>query len=512
MGRFRRELEGRRLIVNPEPSELRRLASVEERTTVHGSPSYVSQVRNRSAGNTYVVREGRLALGVGQQPMEPDRALEIIDRVHEYLRAREVIRLDRTMGQSSGFRFHCRLYLTAEFARIAYMWHNTLFPPDDPEGEPDFVSVYVPEWPERIIFVHPDEGVTYILGTDYFGEAKKSFLRMAMYEVKRRGGLGLHAGSKVLRVRRNGVLCERGFIMFGLSGTGKTTLTIHDHGLEDPEAVIIRQDDVVFMDSTGRCNGSENGFFIKTEGLDESQAVLYEASRSPNTIFENVWVDEDGRIDFSDHRLTTNGRAVVLRSEVRNTDREIDLDRADVVIFITRRPDIVPPVARLSPEQAAAFFLLGESIETSAGDPSRAGQSKREVGTNPFIIGPEAEEGVRFLEMLRRNPSMECFLLNTGSVGVSPDDPASGEKITIPVSTGIMREISRGTITWTRDPDWGYEVPLRVPGVDLTGLDPREHFSRGEYAELTAALREERRRWLERFPGVPLEIKEAIGC
>src|SRR5215472_5999332 len=105
--------------------------------------------------------------------------------------------------------------------------------------------------------------------------------------------------------------------------------------------------------------------------------------------------------------------------------------------------------------------MLGESIETSAGDPSRAGQAKREVGTNPFIVGPEAEEGNRLLAFLRRHSDMQAYILNTGSVGARADRP--GEKISIAVSTRIMTEIAREGITWQKDPDWGYEVAERVP-------------------------------------------------
>ena len=102
------------------------------------------------------------------------------------------------------------------------MWHNMLFEPESAKGERDLVSIHVPEWPERLILVHPEAGKTYILGTDYFGEDKKSFLRMALYYWKKRGGIGFHAGSKVLRVRTaEGVLKDVGFIMFGLSGRVK---------------------------------------------------------------------------------------------------------------------------------------------------------------------------------------------------------------------------------------------------------------------------------------------------
>lgn len=86
-------------------------------------------------------------------------------------------------------------------------------------------------------------------------------------------------------------------------------------------------------------------------------------------------------------------------------------------MFITRRNTIVPIVSKLTPEQAAAF-MLGESIETTASDPCRAGESVRVVGTNPFIIGDETKEGHIFYRLLKRNgDKIQCYLLNTGGVG-----------------------------------------------------------------------------------------------
>ena len=137
-------------------------------------------------------------------------------------------------------------------------------------------------------------------------------------------------------------------------------------------------------------------------GFDQSQRVLYDAATSPNAILENIKVLDDGTVLFDNTELTSNGRGVILRTDVTGTDDRIDLDKADKIIFITRRDDIIPPVAKLNAEQAAAYFMLGESIETSAGDPTRACESKREVGTNPFMIGRESDEGNRLLHILRK--------------------------------------------------------------------------------------------------------------
>ena len=504
MGIFAHHLEARQLIVNPSTEELRALASPDEITTEFGSASFVSEARNRSASVTYIVEDG-VEIGVQQQGITLARATEILGKVRAYLKDQEVIQVDRMLGSTPGRRLQCRLFITRPYARIAYMWHQSLFPASASDT-PDLATIFVPEWPERIIFVHPGQRVTCILGTDYFGESKKSFLRMAMYAIKEQRGIGLHAGSKVLRVRQHdGTLKDVGFILFGLSGTGKTTLTVHDHGLTAPERVIIRQDDVVLMNEHGACYGTEQGFYIKTEGLTPSQKVLYDAAVSRNAIFENVTVSEDGKVDFVDSKLTTNGRGIILRSEVASTDDTVDLEKADKVIFITRRQDVVPPVARLTAEQAATYFMLGESIETSAGDPTKAGQAKREVGTNPFIIGSEAEEGNRFLQILRSNPDMECFLLNTGSVGAREGYP--GDKVSIEVSTTIMKEIARWTISWTSDPDWGYEVPVAITGVDLERYTPSRHYTPEAYRDRIRLLRAERQAWLAHFPDLDPAIK-----
>ena len=503
-----RTIRARSIAKDLSGEELRSLARSGEQTTEYGSPVYSTRIKSRSAKKTYIV--GDVAVGVMQQPIDPPKALDKIREVQDALAKMDLIQVDRRMGMNAEVPIHCRLFVPRNYARIAYMWHNMLFPSSSKQ-EPDFISVYVPDWPETMIFCDVQQGYTYILGTDYPGEAKKSMLRQAMYWIKRRGGLGLHAGSKILRVvGSNGELSDVGFLLFGLSGTGKTTLTLHDHGLTEPEKAIIKQDDVVLLTRDGSAFGTEDGFYIKTEGLEPSQTVLWGAATHATAAYENIRVFDDGRVDFLDTSLTSNGRGVVLRRYIRGTGDGIDLDKANKIVFITRRNDVVPVCARLTSEQAAAYFMLGESIETSAGDPTKAGQAKREVGTNPFIVGPEAEEGNRLLKILRENPDMQAYILNTGSIGAKAQAGSPGEKITIKVSTEIMKQIAKEGIRWEKDPDWGYEVPAQVPGIDLAKYDPRRHYSKEEYAGLVDKLRHERREWLAKFPGLDPVIPKAV--
>lgn len=485
--------------------------------TQSGSIVYTTKVRSRSKALTYIVERPETPLGTRQQGISIDKYEALIAKVKAYLADKSVIQVDRQLGQGRS-SYSCRLYITKPFSRIAYMWYNTLCDMEW-QRDPDFTSVYVPEWPERIIVADMKEGINWILGTDYLGEAKKSFLRQAMYRCKQGGGLGLHAGSKELVVKnRQGELTNVGFIMFGLSGTGKTTLTIHNHDLKAPEYAVIRQDDVILMEASGFCRGTERGFFIKTEGLTpEGQDVLYKAAMAPSAAFENVMVKggNHGPLDFEDVSVTSNGRGIVLRTDVETRDDDIDLKKANKIIFITRRNDVIPGVARLTPDQAGAAFMLGESIETSAGDPTKAGQAKRSVGTNPFIVGPEADEGNRMMAFLHEHPDMEAYLLNTGTVGQIKDPKTgtitqAGYKVKITDSTTIMREIARDTIEWERDPVSGYDVPKSVPGIEWKNLDPRNYYSKDEYQQRVDALRQERRDWLKQFPGLDPAITQAI--
>jgi len=493
---FAEMFQPKRIIDNPSDEKLREWALEQGGViTEFGNLAVTTQVRNRIAKFTEVV--------MGELDGE-DR--ELVHRVLEYLSDKEVIQLDRVMCHTPGYKKNCRVYVTADYPRIPLMWGNTLFPSEG--GEPDFVTITVAEWPEKKTIVFPESGATLILGSDYKGENKKAMLRQVMYWAKTEGNLGLHAASKVIRVFRDGKLKDFGCLLFGLSGTGKTTLSCHSHWLRPPERVIIRQDDVTILKADGSTVGTEESFYLKTDGLEPGmQPLLYAAAISPRAILENVWVDpETGKVDFFDTTLTSNGRAMVKRRDIAFTDNDIDMEKVDFVFFITRRQDILPPVVRLSPEWGAAAFMLGESVETSAGDPSQAGKQLRVVGTNPFIVGSEEEEGNVFLNILRNNPGIQCFILNTGKVG----GVDRGQKITVRDSVKIVEMVARDKITWKKDDFWGYEVPVHVPGVDLGRFDLKNYYSDEEIQELSENLKRERLEWLSRFPHLDKDIVNAI--
>jgi len=493
---FGKTFQPKKIIDNPSDESLREWALQHGGLiTEFGNLSVVTKVRNRIAKLTEVI--------MGEP--EPDD-LELIYKVLDYLKGKEVIQLDRVMCMTPGFKKNCRLYVTSEYARLPLMWGNTLFPPEG--KEPDFVTVAVPEWEEKKTLVFPEMGLTITLGSDYKGEQKKAMLRQVMYWAKKNGNLGLHAASKILRVFRGDQLRDFGFLLFGLSGTGKTSLSCHSHWLRFPETTVIRQDDVVILKRDGSAIGTEESFYMKTEALEpSSQPLLYAAALSPRAILENVFVEPGtGKVDFFNTTLTSNGRAMVKRKDIAFTDNQIDTEKVNFIVFITRRYDIMPPVVRLSPEWAAAAFMLGESIETSAGDPAEAGKALRVVGTNPFIVGSYAKEGNMFLNILKENPDIQCFILNTGHVGGMD----RGQKITVRDSIKILEMIARDSITWQRDDFWGYEVPSAIRGVELDRFDPNNYYSDEQLEKLSRDLKRERLAWLSQFPSLNQDILNAI--
>ena len=396
---FVNSLEGRDNVTTMNVAELAHETRPFGRQTKHGSLAFFSNVRSRSASQSVVIGSEQVrekGLSAGQKTI-----LEKLDTtlgtLQEYLKSAPMVSVRRTIGDNDVFNPKCTLFLSTQRrdnVRQAYLWANTLreYAADAPG--PDLNLVCVPEWPEhdRQVLVYPEDGLTVVLGMDYVGEVKMGFLRMAMWWAKQEGMLSLHAGAKLLTARvEDGSLKRYGMLLFGLSGTGKTTHSCHDHGLNgEGEGIEILQDDIVFLRADGSALGTEQGFYLKTEGIRlENQPIIFKGLSTSEVLFENVMVNSDGGLDLNNLTLGSNGRAVmpreVMSPHISQSINMPSLDELDglIIAFVTRRMTVLPIVSSLSPEQAAAAFMLGESIETSAGDPRRAGESVRVVGTNP---------------------------------------------------------------------------------------------------------------------------------
>lgn len=512
--------------------EIRARATEFGTPTAFGNINWVSTVKNRSAALT--VHLG----GPGVESSTPTskkrdiskHAPDTVRTLHRYLERAPLLRVDCRVGDNPEFAPECTMYLSQyrrETVRLAHKVLQTFFAPRRTDG-PRLTVVFVPEWQERErqILVFPEIGVTYVLGTDYYGEAKNALLRMAMWKAKQQGMLGLHAGTKIIRaVGSDGALRRLGLLLFGMASSGKTTHICSDHGLDQPgEGVEIAQDEVVFWRSDGSALGSERGFYVKTEGLNaDAHPLLYRAATSPNAILDNVMVDYQGNVYFDDRTLTANGRAIIQRSDLGDlASPSIDLPPIAemdglIIGFMVRKYTVVPIASRLTPEQAAVAFLLAESID-SAGAESSPRLRQGEVGSNPLFVGNPADEANKFYELVKSHEcKVACYMLNTGGVGELVEQLLDGarrvqKKVTrveIPEMSAIIRGIARNTIRWREDANWMVETPDHIEGLDISRFDLGRHYDQSKIDALIAETRLERSEQIESIPGLDPKIRAA---
>jgi phosphoenolpyruvate carboxykinase (ATP) len=502
--------EAEALFDNPTPQELR--AFTEEmpncRITEFGNVNVHTRVASRSSGSTFIVSDDP---GITSGKTIPREAYEVIARMQdEYVRGREMVAIDGSIGNVEGFATPARLTIEKANANVAGMQQKLYYPRDG--GEPTVQVIYTPNLPapgypdDRVIAVDLENGVTRILNSDYFGESKKGGLRMWNKIIYDRGGLSLHAGLKSVPVDGR----EKVFMIIGLSGTGKTTTTFTTQNDSLPV-----QDDFVALMPDGRAYATENGCFAKTFSLDpEFEPNIYGAVTKPGAYLENVYQDDRGTVNFFETSYTKNGRAVFELSDLGRYKDARDLSKVDYLLILNWNENIVPAVARLNRTQAAAYFMLGETTGTSAGGKAEEGKFLRVPGTNPFFPLRHDQQGNRFLELLDAHP-MEVFLMNTGRVGGKEGDDRS-KKVKIPHSSAIVKAIAEESIAWEDDSDFGYEVASAVPGIDDPELlQPGRLYDRqgrrDEYGKMVERFKAERLQFLGEFPGLEDEILKAVG-
>ena len=520
------ELPNRPNVYCLSPDEIRTRAAVFGTPTVFGSSNYVSTVKNRSAALTVHIGSRKVTTDTSTSKKRDIKkhAAETVRTVNRYLQSAPLLRIDCSVGDNPSFAPECTMYLSTyrrENVRLAHKVLQTLFASKRADGE-RLTLVFIPEWQEkdRQILVFPEIGVTYALGSDYYGEAKNGFLRMAMWKAKQEGMLGLHAGTKIIRATGpDGNLRRLGMLVFGMAGSGKTTHICSDHGLDQPgEGVEIAQDEVVFWNKNGAALGSERGFYIKTEGLDpESYPLLHHAATLPNAIMDNVMVDYQGNVFFDNRTLTANGRAIIQRDGLGDlASPSIDLPPLSeldglIVAFMVRKYTVIPVASRLTPEQAAVAFLLSESLDSSGAD-------AKELGGNPLLVGEPADEARAFHDLIKSHEDkIGCYMLNTGGVGELVEQGLDGARkvqrkvtrVEIPEMSSVIRGIARDTIQWREDPNWMVETPGYVDGLDISKFDLDRHYDQNRIDYLIAAARLERTEYIETIAGLDPEIRNS---
>jgi phosphoenolpyruvate carboxykinase (ATP) len=509
------ELEARSFLVDPTQEQLTELTAKMPNAawTKYGNLNVKTRATARSTASTYIVTDTP-SDHEGHQTIDRAEYERLTKLQEEYIRDQDMIVVNGFIGNDDGFKVPARLIIEARNANVAGS-QDLLYFKDGSFTEPQVTVIYtpnleIPGYPNNCcIAVDIENGVARNMNSDYFGESKKGGLRMWNKIVYDRGGIPLHAGCKVIPTENDG---EKTLLIIGLSGTGKTTTTFTRQNDSKPV-----QDDFVALMPGGKVYGTENGCFAKTYGLaKEYEPTIYGAVVSPGSYLENVSQTDDGDLDFFDESFTANGRAVFAMEKLGWFEDARNVKPVSSLLILNRNTNIIPAVARLPREAAAAYFMLGETQGTSAGGAAEAGKALRVPGTNPFFPLPHALQGNRFFDVLATAP-MDIYLMNTGWVGGDEDDEKAGKakKVKIPISSAVVKGIADGTIAWERDPDFGYEIATSVPGIeDAEFLKPRLLYERqgraSEYDAVVAKLKHERAEYLAQYHGLKPEIVAAI--
>ena len=324
-----------------------------------------------------------------------------------------------------------------------------------------------------------------IINTWYGGEMKKGMFSMMNYYLPLKGIASMHCSANTDMEGKNTA------IFFGLSGTGKTTLST------DPKRLLIG-DDEHGWDDEGVFN-FEGGCYAKVINLDkDSEPDIYNAIKR-NALLENVTVDANGKIDFADKSVTENTRVSYPIEHIQNIAKKVNGKsagpQADNVIFLSADAfGVLPPVSILTPEQTQYYFLSGftaklAGTERGITEPTPTfsacfGQAFLELHPTKY-----AEELVKRME----KSGAKAYLVNTGWNG-------TGKRISIKDTRGIIDAILNGDVLKAptkKIPYFDFEVPTELPGVDPGILDPRDTYA--DPAEWDAKAKDLAGRFIKNF-------------
>ncbi|MBW3659222.1 MAG: phosphoenolpyruvate carboxykinase (ATP), partial [Actinobacteria bacterium] len=383
---------------NPSQDQMREwVLALMPRVTVteFDNINYQAETKARLAPSTFFVSDAPNA----KPTISREEADEWARKQDAHIAEQEMILIEGYIGPDPEFRTGSRLFMEKTQANIPAMQQQLYFPKDD-DYEPEFTVIYTPSLKapgkpnDCLITVDLDNYVTRVFGSDYFGESKMGGLRMWNHLVYQRGGLAMHSGAKVFPAENTASGEEELALIIGLSGTGKTTTTFRN-----VKGSLPVQDDFIALMPNGVVHATEDGCFAKTFGLDpDDEPTIHGGATSRQAWLESVAVDEDGKVDFFDASYTANGRCTFGLDMIRHRDPR-DLPKAKYLFILNRNEDIIPAVAKLKPEQAAHFFMLGETKGTSAGGAAEAGKKLRVPGTNPFWFENDASQANRLLEL-----------------------------------------------------------------------------------------------------------------
>src|SRR5687767_2848008 len=469
----------------------------------------------RSPNDKFVVRDGEsekdVDWGKVNQPISPAHFTALLADVRRHLDASpELFVEDLHCGADPAYQLSVR-YVSPNAWHMAFV--RNMFIRPEPSAlatfDPNFTVLHAPEFeatPAKhgtrtgtFIVLNLTERMILIGGTRYAGELKKSMFTVMNYMLPKQGVLSMHCSANT---------GDEGdtALFFGLSGTGKTTLSA------DPERHLIGDDEHGWSDS-GVFN-FEGGCYAKVINLSpEGEPDIYRTTQMFGTILENVALDPSTKqVKFEDQSITENTRASYPLSYIPNFVADGRGGHPRNVIFLTADAfGVLPPIAKLSPEQAMYYFMSGYTAKVAG---TERGVTEPQATFSAcfgavFLVWPPTKYADMLGRLLKEHDS-KVWLVNTGWSGGAY---GTGKRMKLSYTRAMIDAALSGSLDNTplrTDPVFGLAVPTAIPGVPVEVLDPRGTWPDGTaYDEQAKKLAGMFRKNFEKFSGASDAIRDA---
>ncbi len=432
----------------------------------------------RSAQDKFTVRDATTDKAVwwdNNKPITPEAFDLLLTDFREYAKSRRLYVQDLFAGADPAHRLNTRVFM--EYAWHALFIRSLLRRPDasDLTGfNPQFTVVCLPSFradpkrygvrSETVIACNFAKRLVLIGGSSYAGEIKKSVFTFLNYLMPEKNVMPMHCSANVGSTGDSAVF-------FGLSGTGKTTLSA------DPKRTLLGDDEHGWSDN-GVYN-FEGGCYAKTIRLSkEAEPEIWAASNRFGTVLENVILKPDTREpDFDDGRLTENTRSAYPLEFISNASKTGTAGHPKNIVMLTADAfGIMPPIAKLSPSQAMYHFLSGYTAKVAGTEKGMGNEPQATFSTcfgAPFMPRHPSVYG-NLLRQLIAQHNVDCWLVNTGWTG---GKFGTGRRMPIKATRALLDAALSGTLKsqpMRIDAAFGFEVPTSLPGVDPAILNPRE--------------------------------------
>lgn len=438
---------------------------------------YTGKATGRSANDKFFVRESSsqelVWWGKVNKPFDAGKFETLKSRILDYMSQKELYAQDCYGGADPEYRFPVRVVTDSAWQSLfAYNMfiHAENVPPKD--FSPEFTLLVASDFESEpeidgtrsdvAVVIHLGQKLALIAGSRYAGEIKKTIFTVLNYLYPLQGVFPMHCAANI-GPEGNSAL------FFGLSGTGKTTLSA------DPSRHLIGDDEHGWSDH-GVFN-FEGGCYAKVINLSaEDEPQIYDMTQRFGTILENVVINPNTRkIDLNDETITENTRASYLLRRIANHEPSGMGGHPHNVIFLTADAfGVLPPVAMLTPEQAMYYFLSGYTAKVAGTEKGiKEPQATFSVCFGgPFMVHQPMVYMQQLGERVKQNDS-KCWLVNTGWTG---GPYGVGSRIKIKYTRAMVDALLNGSldeVDFDTDPVFGVRIPRNCPGVPAEVLQPR---------------------------------------